>query len=761
MTVDTTIRYQSAPEGENFTFSLSKPLNELSTTDIITAEAFVGFTSFAHNQLCEGNLSSGIPENNPNHCFAWSNTDPFGVFPTSWDGTFWSYPANFPEGVYMRNILVYRSLNTGGGTSLLNTNESVRIVLEVTPDEDTSMQKLEAVTGTNGPFIQVRYNSDQNAETRLTDYYYISPAVVLIANNVLYLFIQRLGVAYQAYNCWNTMTAQGYRDGYQNFENSGTDHQLGLGWTRGLTDTPVTSNFVIDSSAPYAGSGHISGVNFNGRTARLTLSMGSSSGDIWHRSTLTLGLADVEDANKDITKMYMAFSGCRFKVDDVWYKPIVEGGIVVGYTDDMTVQSEWDTWTKASGHNVPSGPPAPPPSPLVSDEQVTGGTYYGGGFLKIYACTKAELDHLQSWMSGGPAGTGGTNPTTIQPNMTPMQQMVGLTGFPIVVEPESSLYSTTFTFTDADNTLVNTGWTTQKAQLSAEEFYTGTLTVKTWEKDDNNVPWMDYSATVECYVPFCGVVGLDPQVVMGNSLKVKMWVDYVTGDCSADVECNKDGLWHPVAYLSGHMGASEAMSAAAYGQLMGAREANAHAMTQAVIGGVKNLVTGTINTATANYARGAGNFNLPVPQGQSSALARQISHAGGMASAMGGYTGMAAITSAIDLGVSLTQQNLDNRYNYEVAKNSLGTTIMGSFGSSSAWHFPMTPYIKVTYPTPMSKDVTNYGKTYGVPVHKTGTLNDYHGYTICNNVDTSGISTATSEEQALIKQFLESGVYLP
>mgnify|MGYP006967290383 FL=1 len=61
----------------------------------------------------------------------------------------------------------------------------------------------------------------------------------------------------------------------------------------------------------------------------------------------------------------------------------------------------------------------------------------------------------------------------------------------------------------------------------------------------------------------------------------------------------------------------------------------------------------------------------------------------------------------------------------------------------------------------MSKDVTNYGKTYGVPVHKTGTLNDYHGYTICNNVDTSGINTATSEEQALIKQFLESGVYLP
>ena len=724
MTEDTTIRYQSAPEGENFTFSLSKPLNELSTSDIVSADAFVGFTSFAHNQLAEGNLGTGIPENNPNHCWAWSSSDPFGVFPTSWDGTFWSYPANFPEGVYMRNILVYRPLNTGGGASLTDTNDAVRIVLEVTPDADTSMQKLEAVTGTYGPFIQVRYNNDQNAETRLTDYCYISPAVVLIANNILYLFVQRLGVDYQGYTCWNTITAQGYSGGYQNFENSGTDHRLGLGWTRGLSDTPILTGMIIDSQSPYTGNGHFNNVDFNGRTAQLNLSTGSSSGDIWHRSNLTLSLTDV-DENKDITKMYMAFSGCRFKVDGTWYKPIVEGGIVTGYTDDMTVRSEWDTWTKASGHNVPSGPPAPPPSPLVSDEQVTGGT----------------------------------NPTTIQPNMAPMQQMVGLTGFPIVVEPESSLYSTTFTFTDADNAAVNTGWTTQKAQLSAEEFYTGVLTVKSWEKDDNDVPWMDYSATVECYVPFCGVVGLDPQVVMGNNLKVRMWVDYITGDCSAYVECNKDGLWHPVAYMTGHVGASEAMSAAAYGQLMGAREANAHAMTQAVIGGVKNLVTGTINTATANYARGAGNYNLPVPRGQSGFLANQISNAGGLMTS--GYSAMAAITGAVDLGVGLTQQNLDNRYNYEVAKNSLGTTIMGSFGSSSAWHFPLTPYIKVTYPTPMSKYVTNYGKTYGVPVHKTGTLDDYHGYTICNNVDTSGISTATAEEQALIKQFLESGVYLP
>lgn len=755
LVVDTTIRYQSAPQGQNFTFSLSKPLNELTSADIMSVDCFAGFNSFAHNQLAEGVLGVGIPENNPEHCCLWSSTDPFGAFPASMSGTYWSYPANFPDGVYMRNIFVYRPLNPHpNGAPITNARDDIRVVLEVTPDADTSMQKLEAVNSTYAPAVQVRYNNDQNAESQLTDHCFISPAVVLVANNVLYLFLQPLGVTYQAYTCWNTMTAQGYNSGYQNFENSGTDHQLGLGWTLGGNNRSVLTDFVVDEADPYGGDGHYSNVDFNGRAGQLNLHKGQSSGDIWHRSTFTLSLTDVADS-KDITKMYMAFSGCRFQYDGTWYKPIVEGGIIVGYTDDMSVQSEWDTWTKASGHNVPSGPPAPP---LKSDEQVTGGAYASGGFVKMYACKKSELKALQAWMSGGPAGPGGTDPTTVPDNFNPLEQFIGLTGFPIEI-PTGTYDTTTFTFRAADNTPVNTGINTKTTLTGTQKYMTNSLYIPTWEKDDNAVPWMDYSATVECYVPFCSVVGLDPQVVMGHSVRIQMWVDFISGDCSAYVECNNDG-WHPVAYVAGNLGCAEAMTAAAYGQLMGARAAGAHQMTQAVIGGVKNVVTGTVDSAVSNYARAYGNNNLPVPAGQSATLANAIASAAGKISG-GAYGAIAAVTNAVNLGVTLTQQNLDNRYNYTVAKNSLGTTIAGSFGSQSSWHYPIMPYVKVTWPTPMSKDVDLYGKTFGVPVHKTGNLKDYHGYTICNNVDTSGISTATAEEQSMIKQYLESGVYLP
>lgn len=762
MTVDTTIRYMSAPQGENFTFSLSKPLSELTAAEVQSQEPWAGYYSFAHNQLAEGNLGTGIPENNPHHCFCYSMVDPYGSPPLSWMTTYWCSPANFPDGIYMRNILVYRPNQPHpNGAPITNARTDIRIVLEVTPDENTSIQKLEAVNSTYAPAIQVRYNNDQNAETRLTDYCYISPAVVLVVNNVLYLFIQPFGsVNYQAFNCWQTLTSQGYRDGYQNYENGGADHQLGLGWVQPYGSTAsILTNVVIDSTAPGGFQGHIPDVDFNNHRGQLNLNVSQSSGYNWSRSTLAIALNDVAE-DKDITKMYMAFSGFRFQHDGTWYKPVVEGGIIVGYTDDMSVQSEWDTWTTATGHDVPAGPPLTPVD-LISDEQVTGGVYYGGAFVNCYACTKAELAHLQSWCSGGAAGTAGTNPQPISdaPNMSPMDQIIGLTSYPLEIPVNQVGSDTTFTFTKADNTTINTGWATKTAALTAIKYTSGILKVEPWEAATNQVPWLDYSCTVECYVPFCGVVGLDPQVVMGNYLRVQMWIDFMTGDCSAYIECNSDG-WHPVAYMTGNVGAAEAMSAAAFGQLMGARAAASHATSQAIIGGVKDALTGTINSAVTGYTRGAAGSTIATPRGQSSYLAGAIQSAGGSMGLRAGAIG-GAVTSAIDLGVSLTQQQMDNRYNYVIAKNSLGTTIAGSFGSSAAWHFPAKPYIKVSYPTPASNAVSNYGKTYGVPVHKDGTLNKYHGYTICNNVDTSGISTATAEEQSMIKQFLESGVYLP
>lgn len=395
--------------------------------------------------------------------------------------------------------------------------------------------------------------------------------------------------------------------------------------------------------------------------------------------------------------------------------------------------------------DIPPVPPyTPEPEPLVSDNQEDGGNYNHAEFTKAYACTSAELDNLYQWMGGGAAGSSGTNPVTVPDNFDPMNRVVGLIGYPMIIDTGVG-DETTFTFRNAANQTINTGWSTYKYANFDRAFDFGTVEIPNWEEVNNGAPFLDYSATVEIYIPFCGVVGLDPQAVMGCTLSCKMWIDFLTGDCSAVVYTNYGGedAQHPVAFVSGNCGSAEVVSANAFGAYQGAKAQASHKMSQAILGGFKDLATSVIGGATTGFTRGAAN---PSGTGGNAGM-----RAGAIGSVIGG---------AMNLGVNLTLQNLDNRYAVQVAKNALGTTISGSFGQQTSWYYMDTPYIKVTWPTPISKDVELYGKTFGVPVHRSGALSEFTGYTVCNNVDVSGITGATASELAIIKQFLETGVFI-
>lgn len=386
----------------------------------------------------------------------------------------------------------------------------------------------------------------------------------------------------------------------------------------------------------------------------------------------------------------------------------------------------------------------PTPPELISDNQVDGGNYNHAEFTKVYACTSAELENLYQWMGGGAAGSSGTSPVTVPESFDPMNRIVGLLGFPMIIDVGVG-DATTFTFRNAANQTINTGWSTYKYGNFDRAFDFGTVDIPNWEEVSNGAPFLDYSATVEVYIPFCGIVGLDPQAVMGCTMSCKMWIDFLTGDCSAVVYTNYGGedAQHPVAFVSGNCGSAEVVSANAFGSYQGAKAQASHKMSQAIIGGFKDLATSVIGGATTGFTRGAAN---PTGAGGSAGM-----RAGAIGSVIGG---------AMNLGVNLTLQNMDNRYAVQVAKNALGTTISGSFGQQTSWYYMDTPYIKVTWPTPISQDVELYGKTFGVPVHRSGALNEFTGYTVCNNVDVSGISGATASELALIKQFLETGVFI-
>lgn len=81
----------------------------------------------------------------------------------------------------------------------------------------------------------------------------------------------------------------------------------------------------------------------------------------------------------------------------------------------------------------------------------------------------------------------------------------------------------------------------------------------------------------------------------------------------------------------------------------------------------------------------------------------------------------------------------------------------GSSSPSNSFTMPLDSFIIVSRPTVEKPD--NFAHTYGNVCHTSATLSDVTGFTMCKNVDTTGI-TATEEERNMIKTFLESGVFL-
>ena len=446
-----------------------------------------------------------------------------------------------------------------------------------------------------------------------------------------------------------------------------------------------------------------------------------------------------ETENGDEITVYYGDNYVIYKCDDdteITYDD--NYNIINKIKDDTDIPIDNPTY-----HDKKYGPEPPEPE-LISDNQEDGGNYNHAEFTKVYACTSAELENLYQWMGGGAAGSSGTSPVTVPDSFDPMNRIVGLIGYPMVIDAGVG-DETTFTFRNAANQTINTGWSTYKYANFDRAFDFGTVDIPNWEELANKAPFLDYSATVEIYIPFCGIVGLDPQAVMGCTLSCKMWIDFLTGDCSAVVYTNYGGedAQHPVAFVSGNCGSAEVVSANAFGAYQGAKAQASHKMSQAILGGFKDLATSVIGGATTGFTRGAAN---PSGTGGNAGM-----RAGAIGSVIGG---------AMNLGVNLTLQNMDNRYAVQVAKNALGTTISGSFGQQTSWYYMDKPYIKVTWPTPISKDVELYGKTFGVPVHRSGALSEFTGYTVCNNVDVSGITGATASELAIIKQFLETGVFI-
>lgn len=232
-----------------------------------------------------------------------------------------------------------------------------------------------------------------------------------------------------------------------------------------------------------------------------------------------------------------------------------------------------------------------------------------------------------------------------------------------------------------------------------------------------------YNTTILCYLPYCGMVELNPADVWGKTLKCHYFIDFQSGGCTAIVKCpTGNGVTtFPVASKSGQIGFTLPLTSTNAGQL-----------AAQFIGDATRAV-GTI--------AGMGLSLDPTMH----ALLSGADYMDGM--------GREAGIGALQGGLSLANQAVNMLSRPGVNMPMLS----GGSGCESLMMYP-SPFITIRrgrYAKP-----GNYAHSEGFANATSGRIGDYKGMNCFTGVDASGLSCHADERDAIVK-LLEKGVYLP
>jgi hypothetical protein len=448
----------------------------------------------------------------------------------------------------------------------------------------------------------------------------------------------------------------------------------------------------------------------------------------------------LQSANTEAPYLTFAYAGIRFNDGTKDYKPIVENGMITGYTDDDSVTSEFDSWTSIKDHVTPSRPPSPtPPGPSYDDDPWSGASFSGvgvggaGAFAKCYYMTSTELANLRSWM----------NSNNVPEGFDPMAQIIGLSQVPVSLSGDDN---TTVQFVNSSavydpgvTRVVDSGVNTQISMGTPKKYSLGSVDIVR-RMQERGEPYLDYDCQIELYLPLIGMFSLDTQAVMGRTITAEAVIDPISGTLAAYAYVSKDGQNLPIAYGSTTIGVDLPISAQQYSVSRAAlKQANAQLGT--------SLLSSTLSLIAAATAGGKGSgTGAKTATGTTNGLAAAgIREAGAdymKASQAGNVFG-----DFMQWGRTIRQLSYGNN-----------TAISGSFGGSTAqWSYPFTPYVKIN--RPRYEKPSNYNHSQGVPCVQTKTVGSCTGFIQCIGVDVSGITGATDIELQAIQAALTNGVF--
>lgn len=482
-------------------------------------------------------------------------------------------------------------------------------------------------------------------------------------------------------------------------------------------------------------------------------------------NTLGIEFGGLTTSKSTILK-WQSWCGLLFKYEDIFYKPIIQGGIVVGYSDDMSTESEYDDMTNVTGNNISPTPPTPPkPTPGHWDDILSAGTFGSTlGFVNAYYISRTQLLALKTWMgkdeaSGGPpdgydmlnaivgikmypwalANTAPDDITIVIPGSqsmwTGLAQRLTLGAILEVLKGDSPSG-------DAPTPIrkVNSGIKGFATKAGMQQYNLGTLDLNQFM--NTQYPFLTYDATVELYIPFVGTFTLDTQSVMGRTLRCYLNLDPGTGGVYGYCMCNNT----MIASGTGNIGVDVPISSAQMGiyraqadTLATQRMSNGLISGLAIAAGMPAITAASIG---AMYdARGSVDNRGLGQIGFNTALDSLAQGAGRVSTSLA-----ATASNAITANRSIRQ-----------LQQSHGMAMTGSTGGSTVeWCCPWDAYIKIIRPKPHNPG-NNYNHAVAVPAYKSGNLSSFKGLTVCIDPDVSGLN-ATTEERNAIASIMQGGI---
>lgn len=256
----------------------------------------------------------------------------------------------------------------------------------------------------------------------------------------------------------------------------------------------------------------------------------------------------------------------------------------------------------------------------------------------------------------------------------------------------------------------------------------------------------DYApyTTMSLYVPFCGTVDLDPALFIGHTLTVRLFIDYLTGNCTAAI-MRDDTV---VDTVSGSCGVSIPLTALNTGNYQNAIKSAEIALKQA-----------EINRKTA-WLGAMGALGTTIG---GAAMGNPMALGAGVAGAMGVVTAIQQTT----LTKELAEYNLDHIA--PAVCNVSAASPCNALGLDYDIHLLIKRCKEIE-----GYNESAYGQTVGHACCINDVLGNYSGLTVCSNVRLDsvvsdsvtidnvvyGSNAATADEIALIRQALSDGVYM-